>query len=334
MTISYSGDNIAFSDGSSIGSGRMGMVNRIINGRMEIDQRNNGALISIGSGGVYTVDRFQLVNSQASKMNAQQNLNSITPPLGFTNYLGIVSTSAYSLTAGDYFTLQQPIEGFNTTDFGWGAANAKTVTLSFLVYSSLTGTFGGALYNSAADRSYPFAYTISSANTWTQISITIAGDTTGTWLTNNGAGIRVNWGLGVGSTISGTAGAWATGLYRSATGATSVVGTNGATFYITGVDLRPGTYTTAPTWEFRSYQQEDMLCKRYFEKLSGGINSPGIGGASCAANWVYKVTKRATPTVTGYSATDSVVPYIDTAYAQSTAAAATWGSGSTATAEL
>ena len=129
---------------------------------MVIDQRNAGA--SVSTVGAYTVDRFWIDASQVSKYTAQQNAGSVTPPAGFTNYLGITSSSAYSVLTGDYFSFQQSIEGFNVADLAWGTASAKTVTLSFWVRSSLTGTFGGSLRNSAANRSYPYTYSISSAN--------------------------------------------------------------------------------------------------------------------------------------------------------------------------
>ena len=207
-----------------------GFKNRIINGAMVIDQRNAGASVT-PTNGQYTLDRWVCWSSQASKYSTQQNAGAVTLPEGFSNYLGITSLSAYAIGAGDYFFLNTRIEGFNTADLQWGTANAKTVTLSFKVYSSLTGTFGGTVLNSAQTRSYPFTYTVSSANTWTSMSITIAGDTSGTWIgATNGIGIGLNFGLGVGSTYSGTAGAWAGATYYSATGATSVVGTNGATF--------------------------------------------------------------------------------------------------------
>jgi hypothetical protein len=212
--------------------------NRIINGDMRIDQRNAGASITPASGGGYSLDRWQYVFSQSSKFNIQQNAGSVTPPVGFKNYLGLTVAAAVTIGSGDYFYIGQKIEGFNAADLGWGTADAKTVTLSFWVRSSLTGTFGGSFTNADNSRSYPFTYTISSANTWTIISVTVAGDTSGTWLTTNGIGISVIFGLGLGSTYSGTAGAWATADYRSATGAVSVVGTSGATWYVTGVATR------------------------------------------------------------------------------------------------
>jgi hypothetical protein len=240
-----------------------GFKNRIINSAMVIDQRNAGASVTVTSNN-YSVDRFLLQGSQSSKFTGQQNAGSVTPPTGFRNYLGITSSSTYAILTTDIFVIQQQIEGYNAADLMWGTASAATVTLSFWVRSSLTGTFGGSLTNDAPDRSYPFTYTISSANTWEQKTITIAGDTSGTWGTTNGVGVRVYLGLGVGSTKSGTAGAWAAADYRSATGAVSVVGTNGATFYITGVQLEKGS--TATSFDYRPYGTELALCQRYYFK--------------------------------------------------------------------
>jgi hypothetical protein len=263
-----------------------GFKNRIINGAMVIDQRNAGASVTGSTTNPFSVDRWQTVSSQNSKFTAQQNAGSVTPPAGFINYLGITSSSAYSIVAADQFRIFQSIEGLNVADLAWGTVNAATVTLSFKVYSSLTGTFGGSLANNAYARSYPFTYTISTANTWTTISVTIAGDTSGTWQTNNGNGVIVSFGLGVGSTLSGTAGAWATASYTSAAGAVSVVGTSGATFYITGVQLEKGSVATS--FDQRAYSQELAMCQRYLPAIrctgSGAFEWFGAGVATSTTN--------------------------------------------------
>jgi hypothetical protein len=263
MSISIGGTTgVTFPDASvqNTAATGFGFKSRIINGAMMIDQRNAGASVTPSSD-AYTLDRWTTWIYAASKFSVQQNAGSVTPPTGFVNYLGITSTSAYSVPTGEGFAMMQKIEGYNMADLGWGAVGASSVTLSFWVRSSLTGTFGGALNNSAQTRSYPFSYAINSANTWEYKTVTIAGDTTGTWLTTNGAGILLKFGLGVGATLSGTAGTWAGANYASATGATSVVGTNGATFYITGVQLEKGS--TATSFDYRPYGTELALCQRY-----------------------------------------------------------------------
>ena len=283
-----------------------GIKNRLINGNFVIDQRNAGASVTVTTDGQYTLDRWNANLSQASKYTVQQNAGSVTPPAGFIKYLGVTSSSAYSVTSTDYFFLEQVIEGFNIADLAWGTASASAVTLSFQVYSSLTGTFGGVLANSAQNRNYPFSYTVTSANTWTTASVTIAGDTSGTWLTTNAEGIRLRFGLGVGSTKSGTAGAWSATQTFSATGATSVVGTNGATFYITGVQLEKGS--TATSFDYRPYSAELAMCQRYFELgylVSSSRNSDnyGVSGAN------FKVTKRAASTQTKISGSGVIEGY-------------------------
>ena len=271
-----------------------GMRNKIINGAMVIDQRNAGAAVTPTADATYTLDRWKARLTQSSKYSVQQD-SSANTVAGFTSSLKVTSLSAYSVSASDFFVIQQVIEGFNVADLGFGTANAKTITISFWVRSSLTGTFGGSVYNDGGSRNYPFTYTISSANTWEQKSITIAGDTTGTWLTNSGAGLQLQIGLGVGSTYSGTAGAWAATNYLSATGATSVVGTNGATFYITGVQLEVGS--TATSFDYRPYTTELQLCQRYYTFSPYGTTSyPSSGGYSRGYS-SFKVTMRTTPTI-------------------------------------
>jgi hypothetical protein len=300
MTIAISGTNGITLDGQFNSASSMGFKNRIINSAMVIDQRNAGASVTPTADNTYSVDRFKARLTQSSKYSIQQ---STTAPTGFINSLLATSLSAYSVTSGDYFGINQSIEGLNVADLGWGTASASTVTLSFWVRSSLTGTFGGALFNSAFNRSYPFTYTISAANTWEQKSITIAGDTSGTWLTTNGVGISVFISLGTGSTYSGTAGSWAGSGYVTATGATSVVGTNGATFYITGVQLEKGS--TATSFDYRPYGTELALCQRYFLKTNtsntarcGGLWGTTYTSTAGHLTGLLPVAMRTAPTVT------------------------------------
>ena len=274
------------------------MKNRLINSAMVIDQRNAGASVTVASSRNYYLDRFTVFAQTGSKLTIQQNAGSVTPPAGFTNYAGItVSTAVSPLGAGDQYMFEQQIEGYNVADLNFGSANAKTITLSFWVRSSLTGTFAGSISNGAEDRTYPFTYTISSANTWTQASVTIAGDTTGTWLTTNGSGLRLKLNLGTGTTYSGTANAWTSSAYiSSVTGTVNLINTVNATWYITGVQLEVGS--TATSFDYRPFGTELALCQRYYEfgktEISQGVGSNGFTQFTVP----YKQTKRANPTTT------------------------------------
>ena len=304
MSVTVNGSTgLTFNDGTSQSTsafyGGLALRNRIINGAMVIDQRNAGA--SVTPNYSYTLDRWLVINTQTSKLTVQQNAGSVTPPVGFSNYLGVTSSSAYSVGSGDTFFVAQRIEGFNTSDLGFGTANASTVTLSFWVRSSLTGTFSGSLQNGAGNRSYPFTYVINAANTWEQKTITVAGDTSGTWIgATNGIGLRVNFNLGSGTSTSGTANSWQTGDFAAATGSTSVVGTNGATFYITGVQLEKGS--TATSFDYRPYGTELALCQRYYQYnlASTGYTNNSTQGRAIIAG---AVAMRTTPTLTITSAT-------------------------------
>jgi hypothetical protein len=282
-------------------------LNKLINGAMQIDQRNNGATST--ASGVFTVDRFEFNASQATKFTWGQNYGGVTPPAGFSKYLGFKTTTAVTIGSGDYFFFGQKIEGQNVADLAWGTASAKTITLSFYVYSSLTGTFGGAIGNSAGTRSYPFSYSISSANTWERKTITIAGDTSGTWLTTNGIGLKLWLGLGVGSTFSGTAGAWESADRFSSTGATSVVGTLNATFYITGAMIQSGSVATAFQTATGTIQGELAACQRYYYLAGSGSDlGLGFGGnfttSEAYASIAFPVTMRVVPTLVASSGTN------------------------------
>lgn len=305
MTMIIDGTNgLTFPDTSKQYNSYYSFKNRIINGGMVIDQRNAGASVSTGASATFFTDRWEFLGSPTSKFTGQQ---SSTAPAGFINSLLLTSTSAYSVAAGDFIRLAQRIEGLNVADLGWGTANAQTVTLSFQVRSSLTGTFGGYVTNNAQNRTYPFTFTISAANTFETKTVTIPGDTSGTWLTTNGTGIELGFQIGVGSTYLGTAGAWAGANYYGATGGTNLVATNGATFYITGVQLEKGS--TATSFDYRPYGTELALCQRYYYRLYGPNNYVGNGFSyattSSYARVQFPVTMRAAPSALEQSGTAS-----------------------------
>lgn len=315
MAFTVDGSNgLTFPDSTSMASATaLGMRNRIINGAMLIDQRNAGAAVTVNTAArTYGLDRF-FGFGQASDGVFTITQDSSVYPAGFTKSCKVtVTTADASVGASQLYIFAQSIEGSNITDLDWGSSTAKTVTLSFWVRSSLTGQFGGALNNSAANRSYPFSYTINSANTWEQKTITITGDTSGTWLTTTSVGINVWFDLGCGSTYVGASGAWAGAEYYGATGDTKLISTLNATWYITGVQLERGTQATP--FEWRPFPVQLAMCQRYYEKSYEISVAPGSvtnansvywynaqTGSSALLQVSYKVTKRSGPTITQYS---------------------------------
>jgi hypothetical protein len=277
--------------------------NRIINGDMRIDQRNAGAAVTINStANTYTVDRWFASGQSADGVFTVQQDTVV--PAGFINSSKVtVTTADASLGATQSYIFRQAIEGTNVADLGWGAAGALTVTLSFWIRSSVTGTFGGVLQNAANDRNYPFTYVINAANTWEYKTVTVAGDTTGTWGTGTGRGITVTFSLGSGASASATAGAWTgtSGIY-GATGATNLMATLSATWYVTGVQLETGSVATP--FERRPFGTELMLCQRYCQKLAGDtaytVVTDGWQSATTSGTFTYSFGNpmRASPTLT------------------------------------
>ena len=302
-----SGGNTATINSYTPTESNMAGRNRIINGDMRIAQRGTSA---VTTNAAYPVDRWFANNVSAASFSAEQVQDA---PAGFVDSLKYtVTTADASLDADDRSGVFQRIEGFNIADLGFGTANAKTVTVSFWVRSSLTGNFGGSITNSASDRSYPFTYSISVADTWEYKTVTIPGDTSGTWLTNNGVGVRLYFSVGTGSTRSGTAGSWQSGDIQSFTGATSIMSTLNATFYVTGVQLEAGSVATP--FERRPYGTELLLCQRYAcstfpQGVAWGQNNGRSGlyvftqstSARVAATFKFPVSMRATPTIVTYN---------------------------------
>lgn len=298
--VTFTSNNVSI--GGQTISSAVGMRNRIINGDMKIDRRNAGAS-STPAGDGYHLDRFRTIFSGATKFTVQQNKGSVTPPTGFSNYWGMsVNNTVSSLASNDYHGITQAIEGHNIADLAWGTAAAKTVTLSFWVYSNVTGTFSGSLMNSAQNRSYPFTYSISSSDTWTYVTVTIPGDTTGTWLTTNGVGLRLYLSVGTGTSYSGAAGSWASSGYFAATGATSIMASVSNYWYVTGIQLEVGSVATP--FEFRHITTESQLCQRYYQTFTIpsyiGMNGTSLGSGYTVyfgLSFPLKVSMRASPTI-------------------------------------
>jgi hypothetical protein len=283
MPIQTAADSISNSQGSPFG-----FKNRIINGAMVIDQR--ARTLTFDTAGSYTVDRWCQNNGGSAVITGVQ---SAVAPSNFTNSLLVTTTSGSSPSAGNLVDIFQPIEGYNVVDLGYGTSTAKTTTVSFWVRSSLTGTFCVAYGNAAFNRSYVTTYTINAANTFEYKTVTIPGDTSGTWLKTNGQGLNLYFDMGSGSNYNTTANAWATGFFTRVSGATSLSATTGATFYITGVQLEKGSQSTEFDW--KPYTTELSLCQRYYQTMYVGIVT---NGGQTGTNFNYMVPMRAAPTAT------------------------------------
>jgi len=282
----------------SVADSSLGFRNRIINGAMVIDQRGAGVITRSGTSNSFTVDRWLANVSNDGTITVEQVVDA---PATFVNSLKITVTVAdSSLSALQYALIRQTIEGYSVSDFAFGSASAQTITLSFWVKSSVTGTFGGCLRNNAANRSYPFSYSINAANTWEKETITIPGDTSGIWLTTNGVGLDLDLTVASGTTYAGTAGSWSGGTYITATGTTNLMATLNATWQVTGVQLEKGS--TATAFDYRPYGTELQLCQRYLVVYGGSGNydivGVGFGVASTLTNiqTFFPVQMRTTPT--------------------------------------
>lgn len=279
--------------------------NRIINGDMRIHQRSSPdtekSIPNTIAGGYITADRWTiwLANWTGGSANTAQSTD-VPSGEGFTNslYTKVTANSTTGDTSSQRYLIHQYIEGTNVADLNWGTANAKTVTVSFWVKSSVTGNYGFTLTNGSANRGYATTYTINTANTWERKTITISGDTTGTWFSNTSIGIALNFDLGVGGPTTTTLNAWQTGDIRGVTNSVKLINTLNATFYLTGVQLEAGSVATP--FERRPYGIELQLCQRYFEQLTVlGSYGPGAAvlvGASAGLGVLpinYKVEKRA-----------------------------------------
>lgn len=302
-TLTAAGSNTIEATSGPTSTQLAGQRNKIINGAMMIDQRNAGASVSLTTPTTYVMDRWAFRSNTAITVQ-----RSTTAAIGFINSAYVTVPTGATSASGNFNVMQQSIEGFNVSDLNWGTANAKTVTLSFQVRSTQTGTFAGSIRNGAGDRSYVFTFAIASANTWTSISVTIAGDTTGTWAADNTAGLIVTFDLGSGSTFETTAGAWTAGNYSRTSGAVQLTTTSSANLYITGVQLEKGA--TATPFENRLYGTELALCQRYYWQGGNGWAGVFNTGTTARFSGAYPVQMRTAPTVSAIAAPTALNPTV------------------------
>jgi hypothetical protein len=293
-SISTTGDSQA----ASFNGGQLaGMRNKIINGKAELAQR--GTNFTLVADGAYTLDRWRFGNASGAQVTISQQPD-VPADNEFQNSLRVAVTTADStIAAGDTCFISQRIEGYNVRDL-----IGRTFALRFRVRSSKTGVHCIAFRNSGLNRSAVAEYTVNAANTWETKSVTLTGGliTAGTWDWTNGTGLEVCFVLAAGSTFQTTAGAWQTSNFLATSSQVNCLDSTSNIFAITGVQLEVGSVATP--FEHRTYGAELALAQRYYEtgdavQTVKARESDGVR----RAHVYYRVTKRASPTVTLSGAT-------------------------------
>ena len=253
-------------DNNGANLGQLGNRNMVTNGSMAVTQR--GTSFTAPASSTFTLDRWKYEESTANVVNVEQSSDA---PAGFERSIKVTTTTAAgSVGSNDFAQLLYKIEGYDLSRLAYGTSDAKTSTISFWVKSSVTGSFPFGLQNHDGTRVFPVTYTVNSANTWEYKTITIAGDTGGTWTTNNNTtGMRFTFLWISGSNFTGgvDGGGWAatTGFANLTSSYTANLDVVNATFQITGVQLEVGD--TATPFEHRSYGEELAKCQRYYSVI-------------------------------------------------------------------
>jgi len=268
-----------------------------VNGSMEVSQEK-GLLGPVNVG--YALDGFGVSGVGSMVAVVQQTASS--PPPGFLYSLhATITTGQPSLAATDYRTFFTYLEGYRVARLAWGNATAQPLTIAFWVRTSRTGMYSGSVKNQDNTRSYPFPFTMNAANVWEYKTVTIPGDTGGTWAKTNGISIVLSFAIAVGTTYAGPPNVWATANYVGVTGSINGGAATNDIFNITGVVVLPGI--EAPSAErsaliMRPYAQELVTCQRYWETGTTwwAGNAPGAGFA--VGGFISFTEKRAVPTLT------------------------------------
>ena len=305
-------DKVSPRSGNYVALNTVGSKNIIINGDMSIAQRGTSET-GITSGGYYTVDRFTFVPSSMGTWTMSQSTD-VPSGYGFANSLKLDCTTAdASPAAGDLIVLNQIIEGQNLQYIKKGTANAESLTLSFWVKSTKTGTFIAELQDTDNSRTINKSYTVNASNTWEKKTITFAGDTTGTLNNDNGSSLVLRFWLAAGTDFtSGTlATSWESQTNTNrAVGQVNIADSTSNDWYITGVQLEAGT--TASDFEFLPYDVNLQRCQRYYQRNF----YPTLGVVGTASTSVHigrlVVSMRASPTLSTISGTTSQIDLFGT----------------------
>lgn len=284
--------------------------NIIINGDMSIAQRSTSE--SITSGGYYTVDRFNMPINTMGTFTVSQSTDTPTGQGFRTSTKYDCTTADASPAAGDFIRFEQYVEAQNLQYLKFGTANAESLTLSFWVKSTKTGTYIAELRNFDGSRTICNSYTINVSNTWEKKTITVAGDTDGSGAFNNdnGLGLACIFYLGAGSDFtSGTLQTtWGSVVSANrAVGQVNLADNTANEWFITGIQLEAGT--TASDFEFLPIDVSLGRCSRYYQVIASGATAYFCNGTAQSATNAYgvlhlPVRMRTTPTGSVVSGTN------------------------------
>jgi len=283
-------------NGNAIG----GLKNLIMNGDFALDQRYGNTEQNPAVHGQYYADRWSIHKQQANKFQVHTTSEHLPANQGYPYAFKCNVTNAVNpaSTAGAYFLIEQPIEGRNILGLKLGSSEAQPITVQFWVRSSVTGTYSVAIRNSAYDRHVVKEYTISSANTYEKKVVTFPPViTSGTWLTNAGVGLRLDFSLGAGSNFrTSSLNVLGTGSQYASSNDVNWVNNGNATFFLTGVQLEAGTEATE--FERISHGEKLRMCQRYYQNINPRWTGWIVSATQVRAGVAFPTTMRATPSCT------------------------------------
>jgi len=284
-----------------------GRRNIVINGAMQVAQRGTQTGHATG----YTLDRWNVRTTGSARFTVSKDTD-VPSGQGFGSSIKIdVTTADTDAGTGDFGAFRTVLEGQDVQSICKGSSNAKELTLSFWIKSTVTGTYTVELYDSDNARQVSKSYTVNTSNTWEKKTITFPADTTGSFDNDNAASLFLQFGLAMGSDFAG--GTLSTTWTSANTpdrfaGQVNAFSSTSNNIYLTGVQLEVGSVATE--FEHRSFGEELALCQRYYEEYDFPANFRMMSTTDGYAQIVvhYKVEKRASATMTTTYTSDPTNP--------------------------
>jgi hypothetical protein len=265
------------------------------NGSMELSQENGTSAQTVSV--KYIVDGW-MFNMSGATLSAAQVADA---PNALSNSIKItVSVADPALSASTFAGIFQRIEGFRISRLAWGTTDAQPITIGFWSKIHRPGTYSVSVRNNGSARSYATTFIHNVADTWEYKTVTIPGDTSGTWLKDSGIGISLSFVMASGSSLSTAPNVWTAGNFPAANGATNGVAATSDTFQITGVVVLPGIKVPIAAQSaliMRPYDQELQLCQRYYYKRYACLLAYGSASSAVGQWYGHPTVMRLSPSV-------------------------------------